>query len=530
MKLTVISEDGGCREVPLQGLRLTVGRAPDNDMVLNDTLLSRRHAEFFQDKETWWIRDCGSKNGTFINGRRLTGVEALAGGDTITLGQVKIVFGSYAGSERQITLEEVLPSTARTLFSLPVSQVASTGLTRILVDAAHEIVSHRPVEETLGALLSLALRATSAERGVIATLKESHQLEPLAVAHPEGTPIPQVSRSVIARVIEEGCALILEDVKVDEQLAHAGTIVGSGVRSILCAPLGLSYPFRGVFYLDSLHGGVAFEPTHLEVVAILAGMSNLVLENEGARAAEESRRVLQAQIQAAGEIQAALLPSAHPVVPPGFTAAAHHHPCLTVGGDFFHFFQVQEGFGMMVADIAGKGLAAALLMATLQARWDGMLCSFLPHDQWLRKLNQDLAAYLPPNRFVTLCFGIVDAEKQRLRFCSAGHCEALLIRGEDCDILNPQGPPLGLFAGMPYEVLDRPFVPGDRLVFCSDGVLDQENAEGEPYGLSRLREAAMKHRAESALGLIEAIRKDLEDFAGHVAQNDDTTLMVLGTE
>lgn len=81
------------------------------------------------------------------------------------------------------------------------------------MDVAHEIVSHRPVEETLGALFP-ALRATSAERGVIATLKESRQLEPLAVAHPEGTPIPQVSLSVIARVIEEGCALILEDVKV----------------------------------------------------------------------------------------------------------------------------------------------------------------------------------------------------------------------------------------------------------------------------------------------------------------------------
>lgn len=532
MKLTVITRDNQRREVQLQGLRLTVGRAQDNDLVLNDTELSRRHAEFLQDAGQWWIRDCGSKNGTFFNGRRLGTEERapLGGGDTITLGQqVKLVFGSFPEVVVPSPVPDGLPSTGRTLFSLPVSQAAATGLTRILVDAAREIVGHRPAAETLRALLTLALRATSAERGMIAALKADRILEPLATASPAGVPSPVVSRSVVDRILQEESALILEDVNIDEQLARAGTIVRSGVRSILCAPLGISRPFRGLIYLDSLHGEVAFQPSHLEVVAILAGMANLVLENESARAAEEARRVMQAQLQAAAEIQSALLPSPRPRTPEKYTAAAHHQSCLTVGGDLFHFFRVPEGYGMMLADIAGKGLAAALLMATLQARWDGLLCSGLGHDRWLVKLNDDLGAYLPANRFVTLCFGIVDAEQGRLRFGSAGHCEALLIRESGTEVLKPSGPPLGLMPGMDYPIVDLPFDPGTRLLFCSDGVLDQENPAGEPFGFGRLMDLARSHRREMAPQMVEGVRAGLEAFAGEAVQNDDTTLTVMGT-
>ena len=527
MKVQITTEDGSERSVELLGKRIRIGRQSSNDIRLFDLFVSRQHAELIADDDGWMIRDLDSRAGVFVNERRV-GQSRLQPGDVIRLGRTQLRFGERpAGDETIVALDDVQP-TAGSIHSFRLGDAPQTGVTRVLVDAAREIARPAGTDSTLPRLLALAQRATGAERGVIATFGPSGELQVAAMAGSWPGGQVTLSRHVLSRVRDQGEAVIVEDIPSDALLRDAGTIVQAGLRSVLCTPLGATRPLRGILYLDTQLGRAIFEPSHLEVVTTLAGMVGVAMENEEARRSEQARRAFEAQLAAAAEIQQGLLPPRQPTAPEGFTCAGRHESCLTVGGDFFDFFEVRDGYGVVVADVAGKGLSAALLMTNLHAVWHHLRGSATPVEQWLPRLNEELVAYLPDNRFITLAFAIADRGADELVFGSAGHNPGLLWHDGRLEALPPTGTVLGLLGGIEFGITRLPFESRSNLVLYSDGVTDQQNPQGQEYGEQRLQDCVRHYGSLDAPHLLEEIRRDLASHAADASQDDDITIAILG--
>jgi serine phosphatase RsbU (regulator of sigma subunit) len=526
MQITWIDSHGGRTNLELEASEFLIGRGHrcrlrDHD----DPILSRKHARLFLSDRTWRVADCGSRNRTYRNGHEVRMPEPILPGDTILAGHCRILIGG----------EDVTPvvtpadasSSERTLGSLDISGEHHAGTRQILVDAARLVAQNTPPEQIIESLLGLARHATRADRGLVALQRGDGTLTPIAWNDPTSPDPPRPSGSILSRVLREGKALAIRDVQVADDDARSTTLVAAGIRSVLCAPLGSTAPYMGVLYLDRRECTATFDDSHLQVVAVLAGMMQVVLENREARAHEQRLRSIEAELSAAARMQEMLLPPPELVPPPGFAIAGWHDPCHEIGGDVYDFFCSGRRFGTMVADVSGKGLTAALLVAGLHARWHAMTQLDLPCERMLSQLNQEISYRLPSNRFVTLAAALADPLHDELIFASAGHGPALLLRGPRAELLDPTGPPLGLLDGIVYECRRRSFHRGDTLIVFSDGVFDQYDESGDPFGLERLIPCAVEARSEGPRAIVRAIVHALERHAGAAEQTDDTTIAVL---
>lgn len=530
MRFTLVPSDDEPRQIPVRGTRVRIGRSKDNDVVVRDPMLSRHHAELVFGEQGWTVRDLGSRNGTFLNGEKVEEAAPLTDGDAVRMGGARLLVGASAESSGAALAISGESPTIRTVHAISVTPSPEMSQSRLLVEAAREVASSRPSKDILEALLTLALRATGADRGVVATLDETGHLIPMAAVSYSGPGPAMISESLLSRVLGQHKALIVEDVGGDAQLANANTLANAGVRSVLCAPLETDGRTHGIFYLDSVGKLATFDPGHLDVVTTLAGMAGVTLENESAHALADAKRFLDAQLATAGEIQSRLLAPSAVETPRGFSTACRLVPCHTVGGDFYQFFSWGNSLGAVVADVSGKGLGAALLMANLHARWEGVRCSERPPGAWLSRVNLELLECLPDNRFVTLAFGLADPAHETLFFASAGHTSGLLIQRDGQTRLDATGPPLGLFGDARFATAEYPFRAGDRLVLCSDGIADQLNPDGEKYGTGRLEEVARSAAASPPEEMLAAILDHLEAYAGDAGQEDDMTVAILGRE
>ena len=533
MRVTWIDKDHLRRTEELEGPEVHLGRSRScqfNDP--SDEHLSRHHARLVRVAEGWQVLDLGSKNKTYLNGLELKPNTPMPvkDGDQISVGNCKLHLGTVHDPMPAITPLET-STTEHTIHTLQVTGGPSAGVTRVLIEASREIVSSNPAQEVMRSLLELAMRATGAERGMVAAVAPGGTLVPIVWLCPGSELPPRPSRSVMKSVIEEGKAVIIHDTWGDQALAPDGTIMSAGIRSVLCAPLGSDRPAWGVMYLDSQRGIATFGEEHLQVVSILAGMVHIVHEHEENLLRELEMRSLQAQLSAAAQMQAMLLPKADLVPPPGFRVAGANVASLMIGGDIYDFFSANEGFGVMLADVAGKGLPAALLMANLHAWWHAVTELGMPCTTFLTRLNDEMLRWLPDNRFITMAYAVADSHGHELTFASAGHTTALLVSPDGSfERLEPTGPPLGLLRGAPFTCERRPFQPGQRLILFSDGVSDQRNVAGADFGVDRLILCVQKNAARDPASIVSAIFDEVAEHRGAATQDDDTTVAVLSRE
>jgi sigma-B regulation protein RsbU (phosphoserine phosphatase) len=239
---------------------------------------------------------------------------------------------------------------------------------------------------------------------------------------------------------------------------------------------------------------------------------------------------LEQEIRIAQDVQKRLLPQERPALRT-LRYTGQVHAALRVGGDFYDFFRLgPDHLGIAVADIAGKGLSAALLTATLQA----LVRSHAPlHASDLGslavKVNQHLVESTDDSRFATLFFGVYDDTKRRLRFLNAGHNPPILVRttGEgEVRRLDPGGMVLGFFPDTRYREQAIDLIPGDVLLVFSDGVVEAMNEHGEEFGDGRLVEVLRKHDGLPEGELLQQVLEEVGNFLGPVSPQDDITLIV----
>jgi sigma-B regulation protein RsbU (phosphoserine phosphatase) len=253
-----------------------------------------------------------------------------------------------------------------------------------------------------------------------------------------------------------------------------------------------------------------------------------ILEREiaEARAARRRDHQLEREREEARLIQRGLLPRAIPETP-GVEVAVAWQPADGVGGDCFDTIAFGDAVGVSVADIAGKGLPAALLMSNLQAAVRAFALDAAAPSAICGSVNRLLCRNMASGRFATFCYARIDPAPGRVDYANAGHNPPLLVRRDGTsETLTKGGMVLGVFPDTKYDQAEVTIAPGDRLVFYTDGITEARNAEGDEYGDDRLLAAAIAVRAQSAEAIKTALLDDVNGFTGGRFEDDATLIVV----
>ena len=243
------------------------------------------------------------------------------------------------------------------------------------------------------------------------------------------------------------------------------------------------------------------------------------------RAARSQDRKQQRDVEDARLIQRALLPSSLPRID-GLDLAVMWQPAGGVGGDCFDLIPASGAVGVTIADVAGKGIPAALLMSNLQAAVRAFAQDGASPCAVATSVNRLMSRHMISGRFVTFCFAWIDPVQQRVTYVNAGHNPPLLVRANGrVDRLTEGGLVLGVFPDATFAQEEVPANPGDRLVFYTDGITEARSASGEEFGEGRLADAAVACRGETADEMNARLTAAIHDFTGGVF-DDDATIIV----
>jgi len=271
------------------------------------------------------------------------------------------------------------------------------------------------------------------------------------------------------------------------------------------------------------HGARSFVQKPWEDVTLLEILQR---EIEEAQASKRSDAKQKREFEEARLIQRGLLPTTTPQLA-GLSLASSWQPANGVGGDCFDMLTFGAGaMGVYIADVAGKGVPAALLMSNLQAAVRAFAQEGAAPGSVATSVNRLLCRNMASGRFVTFCYARIDVAAGKLTYANAGHNPPLLVRADaTIEKLAPGGTVLGVFAESTYEQGDFPLRPNDRLIFYTDGITEGRNPDGDEFGEDRLAASALQHRALGADDMLAAMLRDVEAFNAGVYE-DDATLIV----
>jgi serine phosphatase RsbU (regulator of sigma subunit) len=543
-ELFVQVAEGGARTIELETKkRVTLGRSADNDLAYpDDPVLSRRHLAVEWDGDDWWAEDLGSKNGTSVNGGRLVGRKKLELGDRITAGRLTltlrdstvevertVVFVPDLSVEKLSTevstnLEQVVAKSGGGLEeALRTPALVGTSRVQALLDAGRELAGHRPLSELFNVILELSVNSVGARRGVVMTLEGTE----LVTRAKRGDQFA-ISRAVRDRLVAKKDSLLVLDASQDEAFRTSATIVNQRVKSFLAVPLQTKDKVIGLIYVDSPEIVRPFTKEDLTLLTVMANIAAIRIENARLVEVEQAERLMAKELEQAAEIQRGLLPKTPPKID-GIDIAGMSVACRSVGGDYFDYLNMTgDRFGVLVGDVAGKGMSAALLCSSVQAR--AQVLAEEPDDlgTFVTRLNRSVAVSCPGNRFITLFGCTVNPVTGELWYSNAGHNPPYLVRADGTiETLPAGGPVLGILKQIKYEAKQERLQPGDMVVMFSDGVTEARSPSDDEYGEDRLVEEIKRVKGQSAQAAVKYLFECVERFMGDAPAADDITLVVL---
>jgi len=337
--------------------------------------------------------------------------------------------------------------------------------------------------------------------------------------HDKGHRLKVGQEGMVGHVASTGQIHYAPDVRKDPYYLTCGPATLSEVA----IPLRVGERLVGVF--TASHPELdAFPRKQLRLLQALCDHVAVAIQNAQQLQVERAeRRALDREANEARAIQQALLPKSSPYIP-GFIVSGRSVPARAVGGDWYDFIPFPDGrWGIVLADVSGKGTAAALLMSATRGMFRSLAEACCTPGEVLTKLNQLLVNDFPAGKFVTMVYGVLDPATRTVVFANAGHLRPLFIDDRGEHFLDVErGLPLGLASG-DYSEAQISLTPGSRLVFYSDGITEAVNANEEEYGLCRLAEHAVKPGA-SAVSIVDEVRS----FANGSGVRDDASVVFVG--
>lgn len=280
--------------------------------------------------------------------------------------------------------------------------------------------------------------------------------------------------------------------------------------------------------LNKLDGD--FSPNDLMLARALGSLTGMAIKRQMLLDIAAAKQQMERDLNIARDIQQQLLPEKNPHFD-GFDIAGWNKPADQTGGDLYDFLPLDaHRLGFMVADATGHGIGPALIVAQCRALLRATMGAMEDLAQVARRVNDLLHEDLPDDRFVTVCFGVLDARSARIAYTSAGHGPLLLYRAATGRLEQYQatGLPMGIMVDIeidPGEPID--LEPGDMFVLLTDGFLEWSRADGELYGTARLEQLLAREPQRSCAQLIKAIHEDVLQFAGGTPQLDDLTIVLI---
>jgi sigma-B regulation protein RsbU (phosphoserine phosphatase) len=541
-----------------------IGRLPDCAIVLAANGVSRRHAEIRKVGPAFLLVDLESRNKTLVNDTALDGgVEhLLKENDRINICSIEFVYHAAFplktkepepaadvievtesdGSEKQAfrTLEASRSSTMASTVRPEVKLKAILEITRSLsnelrIDTVAPKILDSLMEIFPGAeRLFLMLQDPSSNRLVRKAFKYRPQNRPSYLRTvPEDEAPTTISRSIVDYVLGQKKGVLSQDAGADKNLPSSASIADLKIRSVMCVPL-LTPDNKaiGILQLDTSDRR-QFNEDDLDVLAAVASQAAISIQNASMLESLLARERLNRDLKIAEQVQKRFLPQALPTVP-GYEFFAHYQPTYEVGGDYYDFVPLPaDRMAVALGDVAGKGVAAALMMAKFSG--DTRYCMLTENGPApaATRLNNLLCAAGIEDKFITLSLCVLDALTHKLTLTSAGHTPVIIRhadgRAEEVG-QEVSGLPLGVMDDSVYEQTEVQLNQGDVVVIYSDGVTDARSPGDELYDHQTnhrlIKRVAQLSGGPGAVG--RAILQDIREFSAGHSQADDITLVCLG--
>jgi serine phosphatase RsbU (regulator of sigma subunit) len=538
--LRIRDASGEQRTVPLDRDEVHLGRQTTNEIQFLESHVSKQHAKIARDGDQYRIVDVGSKAGVFVNGTR-TEDQILVDGDVITLGlsPVPTLIFSLAGTDTTISSHSKILTALQT----STGEQSLEKLARFL--EFNRLVGNRiTLAEILENVVDIAIELTDAERGFLILQEPDGRLDYRLARHRDKRPLPtdevKVSATIVRDILNTGESRAVKDAFEEKDLADQESVVALNLRSAIALPLkrfavpdeeGLrAVPLDevfGVLYLDSQQARARFSRLDRGILETLANNASSAIENGRLYRETEEKRKMDEEFARAREVQEALRPKA-------FWAENHFDvigtcvPCLQLGGDYLDQFRLPDAeCCVVVADVSGKGMSAALLAAALQGMMAAETSIEQPMGRLVERLNRSIHRLRPEDKFVTFFCGAL-APDGTFTFVNAGHPPPLVLSQDGrVRTLSSGAMALGFMEETSYRETRIRLESGDIVLLYSDGVTEAFDSNRAQYGEERLEEILKTIADLPAEEIHGAILEDIGAFCGGQPTTDDVTLMVL---
>jgi sigma-B regulation protein RsbU (phosphoserine phosphatase) len=517
------------RSIPLHRSPFSVGRKVDRDLVIADPRVSREHASIVQEDGDFVVQDQGSKHGTFVNGIRVER-QKLERNDRLEFGArdtIYIIFHPEDGTSN--TAREFLSQIAGMQISPDSNDLEKLTL---FLEAARKLNTTGVLDEILLTLIETTLKLTHAERGYVFLKEPSGDLRLAAGLNLRGEPLlddQTFSRSIILEALNSAAEFVVTDTSVDSDFSARQSIASFDLRSVICLPLrrpeiqtrradapSKAGEVMGVLYLDSRFASRGVSTVSHDILRAISTEAASLVENARLVQAEEESRRYQQELSIAAFIQQRLMAVSIPEVPYA-RLYGRNFPCKEIGGDFFDAVATPAGLAVVVADVCGKGVSAALLASTLQGMMVSQLLASTPLAESVHAVNSFFCRKHLGEKYATAIV-LRLAPDGELEYVNCGHVQPLIISCGKIERLVPSNLPVGLLSDAEYHSARCQLKPGDRFLLVTDGVTEAENPRGDFFDNERLEQA-------SAEGSLDTIFKAIRDFCEGTPLNDDCTVV-----
>lgn len=530
-ELILIENDAESRRFPLRAGESTIGRSREATVTIDDVKVSRHHARLSMEDGRCFIEDLGSRNGTFINNRPVEGGTWLRPGDMIAVGSHLLRFHDEEVPEREMT---IVGQTAATHANAEIFRQDAAGKLQAILDLTHHLARALDTDTVLSRLLDqLLILFPHADRAqAIFPDGDSHHVRAARSRRSAESRDQGFSRSLVAKVAEEGIAVLAEDAS---RLECNASIVGLGIHSLLAVPMQTrDESVLGVIGLDRFKASQPFteEDLHLLTTVVLQAASAV----ENALLHEELlvKARIDGELALSREIQEGFLPAEMPTFAKGVVEVLGElEPAQEIAGDFYDCVALDDHtLAFFVADVSGKGMPAALFVGPARALLKEAMQTLRSPAKILTRLNDAICRNNPKFMFVTVLFGIHDTTTGRTVLSRGGHPPAVLRKrdGTVSEIDAPTGRLIGIEGGADcFADVEITLQPGDAILLYTDGLSEAMSPEdSNQFGVKGLMRCMEGLSPTSPLDAWAAsISRTVKSYAASDQLDDDLTLLIV---
>ncbi|UCD94373.1 MAG: SpoIIE family protein phosphatase [Candidatus Zixiibacteriota bacterium] len=522
--------------------KYVIGRRQECDFPVPHKTVSGKHAEIEVTADgRYFVVDLESKNGTIVNGEKLTGRREVSEGDRIIFAQTEFRLAPADESDSLLKgptrtklsdhdpENSVFISIDEALKPLPAKVTERPELIPALFDMAKILVLPEPKEAMLQKSLEMISKVIPAERLAILAVSEDGEEVFTAASLLTGDKDPgsfRISRTIAKDIIADKNSILICDPLKDPKFAEKQSIITSELKSAIAVPLFDEGKVLGILYADTSNPVHRYNDEYLRVLATFGNIIASRLLNYELLHERQEKQIIEAELERASAIQKNLLEEC-PSDIPGYEICVFQEQSRSVGGDLYDTHLLPDGrLQFLVADVSGKGLGAALLMSNILASFR-ILYETEDFDliQAVEKVSHQVLRHSDPGDFATLFAGILEPNNNRIRFINAGHNPPLIVRGNGTiEHLNASGLMIGAFDFPSWKEETVDLSEGDLLFAYSDGVTEAEG-EIEQYGEDRMESLVVNARERCLKDIVEHLMDDIDEFTGGTSRSDDITIL-----